>query len=131
MSMDLAEIQHQPLPGRSPDGHRVGTTSLKTKIDRLQAELARLEEERDRADRLMAELLKATAEIMMIAKEVASRLENESWGPAITALVEMAGRELTGQEPSLLDQPSHKRLLKNNPLRMLRRGSNNFGAYAT
>ena len=72
MNVDLTEIQHQPLPGRSLDGHRVVTTSLKTKMDRLQAELARLEAERDQADRLMTELLKATAEMMMAAKEAAA-----------------------------------------------------------
>ena len=78
MNVDLTEIQHQPLPGRSLDGHRVVTSSLKTKMDRLQAELARLEAERDQADRLMTELLKATAEMMMAAKEAAApRLKGE------------------------------------------------------
>jgi hypothetical protein len=37
----------------------------------LQAELTRLEAERDQADRLMTELFKAAAEMMTAAKEAA------------------------------------------------------------
>ena len=87
VSVDLAEIQHKALPSRSPAGHQAVTAPLKARIETLLAELARLEaaaaghrayfeRERDRADRLMTELLKATAD-MMAAKEAAARLEGE------------------------------------------------------
>jgi hypothetical protein len=59
------------------------------------------ERERDRADRLMSEVLKATAETM-VAKEAAARFEGEL-GPAIAALVETAGRV----EPCAHVQVSH------------------------
>jgi hypothetical protein len=84
VSVDLAEIRHTP---RSPGAHRAGTVPLEAKIETLQAEIARLEErvvghradfqrERERADCLMAEVLKATAETMA-AKEATARLEGE------------------------------------------------------
>jgi hypothetical protein len=87
VSVDLAEINHSPLPGRSPGGHQAGAAALKAKIETLQAELTRLEatagghradfeRERDRADQLMAELLRMTADTMT-AKETAARLEGE------------------------------------------------------
>jgi hypothetical protein len=68
------DLERQPLSVRSPDAHRVVTSSLKTKMDRLRAELARLEAERDQADRLTTELLKAAEEMMMAAKETAPRI---------------------------------------------------------
>jgi chromosome segregation ATPase len=78
--VDLDQIRHTPRP------HRAGA-GLQQRIDTLQAEIARLEEkavtqradferERDRADRLTAELLKATAEILA-AKEATARFEGE------------------------------------------------------
>lgn len=84
VSVNLAEIQHTP---RSPGAHQAVATSLAAKIEALQAEIARLEakaaghradfeRERDRADRLMTELLQATAETMA-AKEATARLEGE------------------------------------------------------
>jgi hypothetical protein len=84
VSVDLSEIRHTP---RSPGAHRGGITSIEVRIETLQAEIERLEaeaagqradfeRERDRADRLMAELLKATAETMA-AKEATARLEGE------------------------------------------------------
>jgi hypothetical protein len=85
VSVDLAEIRHTPRP---PGTHQAGTiTLLTTKIEALQAEIARLEareaaqradleRERERADRLMTELLDATAETMA-AKEATARLEGE------------------------------------------------------
>lgn len=87
VSVDLADIQHKPLPARSPGGHQAVTAPLKAKIEMLQAELDKLsttaaghradfERERDRAERLMAELLKATAD-SMAARETAARLEGE------------------------------------------------------
>src|SRR5258705_1938333 len=42
VSVDLAEINHAPLPARSPADHQV-VTPLKAKIETLQAELAKLE----------------------------------------------------------------------------------------
>ena len=82
VSVDLAELRHTPRP----PGHReAGNVGLAAKIVALQAEIARLEttaaghradfeRERERADRLMVELLQATAETMA-AKEAAARLE--------------------------------------------------------
>ena len=85
VSVDLAEIRHTPRP---PGTRQAGTIALlTTKIETLQAEIARLEareaaqradfeRERERADRLMTELLHATAETMA-AKEATARLEGE------------------------------------------------------
>ena len=85
VSVDLAEIRHKPRP---PGTRQAGTIALLTiKIETLQAEIARLEareaaqradveRERERADRLMTELLHATAETMA-AKETTARLEGE------------------------------------------------------
>ena len=82
VSVDLAELRHTPRP----PGHReAGNVGLAAKIVALQAEIARLEttaaghradfeRERERADRLMVELLQATAETMA-AKEAMARLE--------------------------------------------------------
>src|SRR6202035_3805535 len=70
VSADLAEIRHTPRPG----SRQVGNIALPVaKIEVLQAEIARLEasaashradfeHERERADRLTVELLRATAE---------------------------------------------------------------------
>ncbi len=93
VTIDLTEIDHKPLAARSPGGHQAVTTPLKARIEALQAELARLqatasghradfERERDRADRLAAELLKTAAETMA-ARELIARLQGES--KAITA----------------------------------------------
>ena len=85
VSVDPAEIRHTPRP---PGTRKPGDIApLTTKIEALQAEIARLEEraaghradferERERADHFMAELLKATAEAMA-AKEATARLEGE------------------------------------------------------
>jgi hypothetical protein len=91
--VDLAEVQHKAMPARPPAGdHPVA--ALKARIEALQAELAAMEEEnatlravaderredfvreRDRADKLMAELLRATSDLMS-AKESAGRLDGE------------------------------------------------------
>jgi hypothetical protein len=82
VSVDLAEIRHTPRPPgrREPDN-----VALAAKIAALQAEIARLEasvarhrgdfeREHERADRLMVELLQATAETVA-AKEATARLE--------------------------------------------------------
>src|SRR3989442_15451597 len=42
VSVDLSEINHAPLPARSPAGHQA-ITPLKAKIETLEAELAKLE----------------------------------------------------------------------------------------
>jgi hypothetical protein len=85
VSVDLSEIRHTPRsPGRRGEaGHVV----LEAKIMALQAEITRLqttaaghradfERERERADRLMVELLQAAAETMA-AREAAARLEGQ------------------------------------------------------
>src|SRR6266480_8141454 len=85
VSVDLAEIRHTPRPS---GGRQAGNVALLAgKIEALMAEIAQLEaraadhradfeRERERADRLMVELLQATAETMA-AKEVTARLEGE------------------------------------------------------
>jgi DNA repair exonuclease SbcCD ATPase subunit len=85
VSVDLAEIRHTPQP---PGRRRAGSIALlAAQIEALQAEIARLEanaashradfeRERERADRLMVELLQATAETTA-AREARARLEGE------------------------------------------------------
>jgi hypothetical protein len=88
--VDLGEINYKPMPARSSGGG----AALRAKLEALQADLAELEEEngalratvaghredyereRDRADYLMAELLKETADLMA-AKEAAAKLDGE------------------------------------------------------
>ena len=87
ISVDLSDIQHKALPVRSPGGHQAVITSLKAKIEALEAEVVRLEataaghradfeRERDRAEQLVTEMLKATAETIA-AKEATAWLEGE------------------------------------------------------
>jgi chromosome segregation ATPase len=85
VSVDLAEIKHTPQsPGRrQSDDVAQWTTmvaALHVEIAQLEASVAGhradFEHERERADRLMAELLQATAEATA-AREVAARLEGE------------------------------------------------------
>jgi hypothetical protein len=82
VSVDLAEIRHTPRP---PGSRESGHGALTAKITAMQAEIARLEavaarhrvdfeRERERADRLMLELLQANAETTA-AREAAARLE--------------------------------------------------------
>src|SRR5262245_4432060 len=70
VSVDLSEIEHRALPARSPGGPQAVIASLKARIETLEAEIARLEataaghradfeRERDRAERLVTEMLKA------------------------------------------------------------------------
>jgi hypothetical protein len=82
VNVDLAEIRHSPRPS----GRReAGNAALAAKIAAMQAEIARLEamaarhrddfeRERERADRLMVELLQANAEITA-AMAATARLE--------------------------------------------------------
>jgi hypothetical protein len=85
VSVDLSEINHKPIPARSSADHHPIIASLKARAEVLQMELAKIEalasghradfeRERERADALMAELLKMT-EDTMAAKEAAARLE--------------------------------------------------------
>jgi len=90
VTVDLDEVRHKPMPARSSGGDPAITgvvATLKTRIEALQAELAKLEaaaaghradfeRERDRAALLVSELLAATAD-MMEAKETAAKLEGE------------------------------------------------------
>src|SRR6202045_2626232 len=85
VSVDLSELNHKPMPARSPADDPPITATLQARIEALQAELIKLDatasghradfdRERERADALMAELLKMTADAMA-AKEAAARLE--------------------------------------------------------
>lgn len=82
VSVDLTQIHHTPRPpGRREAGNvalAARVTALQSEIERLDAMAARhradYERERERADRLMVELLQATAETMA-AKEATARLE--------------------------------------------------------
>lgn len=94
--VNLAEIHYKPAPVRSPDGPRADIGALNARIEQLQAELAKLEmekncleasvverradfeRERDRCDKLMAETLVLT-KVAMSARENAARLEGEVW----------------------------------------------------
>jgi len=82
VSVDLADIRHTPRPRLRREAGNVAPTQ---RLTAMQAEIARLEavaaghradfeRERERADRLMAELLQAQAEAMA-AREAAARLE--------------------------------------------------------
>jgi chromosome segregation ATPase len=85
VSVDLAEIRHTPQPPvrRQTDDVAQWTTmvaALHVEIAQLEASVAGhradFEHERERADRLMAELKQATAEAAA-ARELAARLEGE------------------------------------------------------
>lgn len=85
VSVDFAEIHHTPQP---PGRRQIGNVALLTaQVEALQAEVARLEasaaghrgdfeRERERADRLIAELIQAAAETTA-AKAAVARLEGE------------------------------------------------------
>jgi hypothetical protein len=85
VAVDVAELTHKPMPARSPGADRPVAAAFKARVEALQAELIKIEalaaghradfeRERERADRLMGELLRATADTMA-AKEAAARLE--------------------------------------------------------
>jgi hypothetical protein len=91
VAVDLTEIHHTPMvrtgTKRSPDDHHAVITALKVRIETLEAELAKLEgvsaghradfeHERERCERLMAEVLKTTADLMA-AREDAARIAGE------------------------------------------------------
>jgi DNA repair exonuclease SbcCD ATPase subunit len=114
VSVDLADIRHTPRPPlpRQPDS----LAFLTAKIEALQAEIARLEaraalnradyeRERERADRLMVELLQATAETMA-AKEATARLEGSlrsgGWTGGVIDTQGQSGRRLGHQAADLV-----------------------------
>jgi multidrug resistance efflux pump len=85
--VDLTEIEHKPLPARSPAGHLSVTETLQAKIELLEAELTKVEaaaaghradfeRERDRADKLLSEVLRATVDLIG-AKEATARTEGD------------------------------------------------------
>ena len=87
VSVDLSEINHKPMPARSPAGHHPVTEALKARVQELEAAMAKVEaaaaghradfeRERRRAEQLMSELLRAI-EDAMAARENAARLEGE------------------------------------------------------
>jgi hypothetical protein len=82
LSVDLAEMRHSR---RAPGRREAGNVALTAKFAAMQAEIARLEvtaarhrddfeRERERADRLMVEVLQANAETTA-AREATARLE--------------------------------------------------------
>jgi hypothetical protein len=83
--VDVAELAHKPMSTRSPAGDHPVTATLKIRVEALQAELAKVEASaagqpgptssanRSGPDRLMAELLRATADTLA-AKEAAAWL---------------------------------------------------------
>jgi hypothetical protein len=95
--VDLADIQYKPTPTRSPDRPQADISALNSRIEQLQAELAKLqmeknclessvaehradfERERDRCDKLMTETL-ALTKVAMAARENAARLQGEASG---------------------------------------------------
>ncbi len=92
VTVDLAAIEHKARP----------PLSRKTKIETLQAQIARLEaaaatlradfeRERERAERLTAALLEAAAETTA-AREAAARLEGEVAALRVCAGAEPAGK---------------------------------------
>ena len=87
IAVDAAEFTHKPMPTWSPAGDHPVTAMLKLRVEALEAELTKVEasaaghradfeRERERAERLMTELLRATADTMA-AKETAARFEGE------------------------------------------------------
>jgi hypothetical protein len=87
VSVDLTEINHKPMSPRSSGDNHPIIASLKERVGALQAELAKVEasaaghradfeRERERFDRLMVELLRATVDAMT-AKEAVARLDGE------------------------------------------------------
>jgi hypothetical protein len=81
VSVDLSEINHNLMPTHSSAGQLPVTASLKKRIEpRLEATAAshqaELERERERAERLMAELLRAKADALA-SRATVTRLESE------------------------------------------------------
>jgi hypothetical protein len=88
VGVDLAEISHKAMPPRSPSA--ASPAAMRARLDELQSELqaayeeirrhrSDFESERARVDKLMAETLRLTGEIMA-AREVTARREAELAG---------------------------------------------------
>jgi hypothetical protein len=86
-AVDLAERPTTTTATSAPDDHQSVVAPLTARIETLEAELAKLEataavhradfeRERERCERLMAEALKTTAELMA-AREAAARIAGE------------------------------------------------------
>jgi len=87
VSVDLSEINHRPMPARSPAGDHPIAVALKMRVEELEAALVKVEaaaaghradfeHERNRAQQLMSELLNAIQEAMA-AREKAAHVEGE------------------------------------------------------
>ena len=87
VNVDLAQIEHRPLPARSPPDHPSVAETMRARIDALETELAKLEaaaaghradfeRERDRSDKLLSEVLRATYDLIG-ANEAVARAESE------------------------------------------------------
>ncbi len=79
--VDLTEIEHKPLPARSPTGTLSVVETLQTSIATLveaaaAGHRADFERERDRADKLLSEMLRATVDLIA-AKEATARTEGD------------------------------------------------------
>jgi chromosome segregation ATPase len=114
VSVDLAEIKHTPQPARRQAEDVAQWTTmvaaLHVEIAQLEASVAGhradFEHERERADRLMAELKQATAEATA-AREMAARLEGEvavlRARARIDSSIDKAERQLGQLAASLVD----------------------------
>jgi hypothetical protein len=130
--VDLAEIQYKPVPTRSPDGSQADMGALNARIEQLQAELARLEvekncleasvaahrtdfeRERDRCDKLIAETL-VLNKVAMAARENAARLEGEKsarrgrrWWGRLVAPRRPTGRRLVDATVTVSSPAPHQ-----------------------
>jgi hypothetical protein len=94
ITVDIAEIQYKPLPARRPGGQRTEIDGFMARVEQLEAELARLEvekqclevraaghradfeRERERCDTLVTEALKL-GNLAMSARDKAARLDGE------------------------------------------------------
>jgi hypothetical protein len=78
--IDLSEINHNPMPTQSPAGQLPVAASQECKKPKQEGAVASyqaaLERERERAERLMAELLRAKAD-NLVARATVARLEGE------------------------------------------------------
>jgi hypothetical protein len=130
VTVDLAEIQYRPLPGRQPGSHRTETDGLKARVEQLEGELARLEVEkqclevraaghradfeceRERSETLIIETLKL-GNLAMSAREKAARLEGElsatwarpGWRRRLGAQTSRPAVRSPGQSPVLVGVP--------------------------